>query len=533
MCFIPTKICSAVYDGMHTNILTIESSFVNGFAALQVIGNVSDVCKDGKERARAALEKLDIKLPPRRIIVNITPADLRADGSHLDLAFALSLSILIRKEIPAIDTQKWIFAAELGLNGELKPTKGIISFAIAAVDKGLEGIVISKDNLKELKILSQKNIPHLKNLKAIGFTTIGGVLDWIFNKGQYEAFSLDTYSPDNTYTTLGREVNFDDMILTDELQKLALTIACGYHNVLLRGNPGTGKSMFSERIPSILPLMEKETYIEALKIHSAYGYKISYALLQGRPPFRSPHHQSSTAAIIGSDDVPGELALAHGGVLFLDEIPEFRRDIIEALREPLETATIQLARAKKKIFWKCKVILITAANNCPCGWFGSKKKLCTCSTQKLISYQQKLSGPILDRIDIHFTMPEPSLNPAEVFVCLSNNKTQISVTKKLQEHVLEVKKFQESRNKALGIKFNRDIPPNNLLSISGLNEKEFISLINKYAANSASNRSVVKSLRVARTLADIEFEHKILEHHFALAWSWRFKSSPYKLDLKA
>jgi len=520
-----TEVNSAMCDAMETNLTHIESSYVRGYAGMQLIGNASEVCRDGKERAKAALEALGLPLPAKRLVVSIAPADIKKDGNQFDLPFAASLALLVRKKIPVIDTSKWLFAAELGLSGELKPVRGVVSFAVAAVAEGLEGLVVAKENLEELSAIASLEIPHLKNLKALGFHSLKSVLTWIFKGDLSGAYSIRKRFPSST-SSIDNIPNFDDMILDSQMQSAALVVATGLHSLLLRGSPGTGKSMFAARMPSILPPMEKTEHIEALRIQSSHREKIPQSLLAGRPPFRSPHHQASPQAVLGGHDRPGELALAHGGILFLDEFPEFRRDLLEALREPLETGEIRLSRVKKKVTWKSRIILIAACNNCPCGWHASKRRKCDCNQQRLFAYWHKLSGPILDRIDIHINVPEPTTDSADIFLRLAKDKeNSSSKTKEMAERVKAARKFAKKRNKKFGVEFNRDLNANNLLAASGLSEHNFTALINKFAPKTSSNRAIIHAIRVARTLSDIDESPTIREQDFEQAWNWQAEMS--------
>lgn len=515
-----TEVKSAVTDAMSTQLMHIEGGFTKGFAGLQLIGNASEICRDGKERARAALETLNISIPAKRLILSLTPAELKKDGSHFDLPFAVSLALLCTGTTPKFNPARWLFAAELGLNGELRPVRGIVSFAIAAVAEGLEGVVVAAENLPELSALGELDLEGLDRLKIFGFESLAEVLSWLFEGCTDAIQTISRVLLTQQDTTPELLPSFDDMVLNHEQERLIVTVASGLHSLLLRGSPGTGKSMLAARLPSIFPVMKKQEHLEALRIQSAYSERIPTSLLHGHPPFRHPHHQASTAAIIGAHDRPGELSLAHGGILFLDELAEFRRDLIEALREPLETGEVRLSRSQKKLIWKSRICLIAASNNCPCGWFGSKRKKCSCSYAKLKSYQQKLSGPILDRIDIHYNMPEPKSRSSALFVQL-NDSSQKQRTARLANQVTQAREFAKTRNQRFGIEFNRDLEAKDLVAASGLDSATFSDLINTAIKKSTSNRSMIRMLRVARTLADMDQSETIRAEDLHQAWSWQ------------
>jgi magnesium chelatase family protein len=309
------------------------------------------------------------------------------------------------------------------------------------------------------------------------------------------------------------------MILNANLQKVALVAATGLHSVLFTGAPGTGKSMFSARLTSIMPRIDREEHLESLKIHSSVMQKIPECLLSGRPPFRGPHHQSSPSAIMGVPEQPGEISLAHGGILFLDEFPEFRRDIIEALREPLETGFVRVSRARKKVTWQSKITLIAACNSCPCGWLGSTLRSCNCPSNKILAYRRKLSGPILDRIDLHIRMPDQPGARSDIFLQLKEREAE-SLTSKLADTVLKAREFAKARNQKIGANFNRDLKADQLIEASGLASAEFKKIVDSCTPKYATRRAVIRSLRVARTLADLEERTSIQASHIMQAWRW-------------
>ena len=512
-----TQVNTAVCDAMDTRIMQIECGFTRGFAGMQLLGNTSEVCRDGKERARVALESLGINIPPRRLVVSLSPADVKKDGNQFDLPVAVSLALLLTERTPVISPVNWLFAAELGLSGELRPVKGAVSFAVAAMAAGLAGVVVAPENYQEVALTVGLSPHDSSLLQVLGLPNLKAVLAWIFGdvKPEIQAAAVAT-----TETVQGIGPNFDDMILHPKLELAAVTACAGMHSMLLRGAPGTGKSMLAARLVSILPDLRRDQHIEALRIHSMVSERLPAPLLAGRPPYRAPHHQASAAALIGGSETPGELALAHGGVLFLDELPEYRRDLLEALREPLEVGEVRVSRAKRKVVWKAGVVRVAACNNCPCGWAGSTRRECRCGGNRLVAYQQRLSGPILDRIDLHINVPEHRAESAAVFVDLDQGQAS-KQTQRLQRIVQQARHIALQRNSQFGVEFNRDLPPQTLVAASGLPHGDFAALVNSIIPRTASSRAVVRCLRVARTLADLRSQPVLERADIEQAWSWQ------------
>lgn len=547
--------------------VTLECGLNSGFSGLGFVGNTGELVNDGKERVKSALENLGIKIPAKKIIVNFSPAEIRKNANHFDLAIAVGLSHLLSGE------KKWshgpehfMFAAELGLNGYLRPINAVVPFFLCAINSGLKGIIVSYHNRTELQALLTLIDQKMDDFHILGFSHLSQVLKYFMQdshlKEDMEYFSVNSrnlsldstaYLPNNSSETektnesdkniltekpfyqenhenvleepshKTQEIDFDDMVLNDEILLALKVIGTGMHHVFLRGAPGSGKSMLALRLPSILPKMNRRDHLEALKIHSTYFLKISESLAFGKPPFRAPHHQASAAAIIGTPDMPGEISLAHGGVLFLDEFPEYRRDLIESLREPLELGKILIVRAGARASRAARILLIAAANECPCGWFGSKIRSCNCSMTMIQKYHSRISGPIQNRIDIHLKLPEFIVGEQ----CLFAKKTpqnQKGQTQKLSIAIDQAIKFGSERNKKMNIGFNRDITSNLLLQSVGMSESRVLNIIAKVSEQPLNRRSLVRVLRLARSVADVDFSTDVKEEHLAQAVRWQLES---------
>jgi magnesium chelatase family protein len=515
-----TKVKSAICAALRVKIVEVETAITRGFAGLQLIGNASPVCNDGKERVKSALETCGIKLPNQRLVISLTPGDEKKEGSHWDLAMAISLAFACMPERrPIIDWSQWLFAAELGLHGDLKPVKNIVPLAISVLGNGLKGIVIAEENMGEVATLLACGYDSLRDLKVVAFERLPQVFAWLYHD-QWPTRHLP--SPKDTEKVLASVKNYDDMIMTSEQEMAAVSCAAGGHNVLTIGPPGTGKSMFAERLVSIIPRMEKNEHLEALQIHSAFSQNVPKYLLAGVPPFRSPHHSSSSASLIGGGQEPGEISLSHGGVLFLDEFTEFRRDFLESLRTPLESGEVAVSRLKSKARWRCRVILIAACNPCPCGWYGSSRRMCQCATQKALGYQGKISGPVMDRIDIKLAFNEVTDRVSNFFETLKNSRG--NKTESMAERVREARARAQKRNSKFQVNFNRDIPAANLTEASGLTQAKFYELIQRFDEETISQRAMVRAIRVARTLADVEQRTVIEDKDLIVAIGWQRKA---------
>jgi magnesium chelatase family protein len=511
------RLKSAILTRNSCQLVSLEACLGRGFSGIQLLGNLGETCREGRERAKTALENAGVRLSQKRILINLSPGDLKKEGNHFDLAFATLLAQLHQPdEAPLFAGDNWVFLGELDLYGGLKPVHGMVPYVLAALENQASGLVLPAANLPDLKPL----LPLLESaqLPVIACEHVGEVLAWL-HSGQRPQSALDQLAHMKA-PAVAPSHNFNDMCLTPELTKLIVCTIAGGHHLLLAGSPGSGKSMLAERLPSVMPRLP---FADQLAVLRVYGYSqepLPASLIEGHRPFRQPHHSLSLQALIGTPSRAGEVSLAHHGLLFLDELPEFRRDALESIREPLETGIIHVARAQERGQWPAHPQLIAACNPCPCGWHGSRLQLCRCGTQQLIRYQAKMSGPLLDRIDIHFWMPEPQ--SANTFSAPSPNNQ----TERLQTKIRQALDFGESRRQKIDIGKNAALRLEHFPDAAALTDPELQTLLGKLPRKLGSRRSLIKILRLARTLADYDESAPIQSEHLQQAFKWHQPKRP-------
>lgn len=493
-----SKVNSSSICGVDASKIQVEAICENNEKEkFVIIGLADSIVKESKERVTSALKSYGIILP-KKIIINLAPADIPKEGSCLDLAIAISLmaskGMLSQEKLDNIS-----FHGELSLDGEINSIKGTVALVIEAKKNNIKTVIVPIKNYQEAKLIKNINVVPVRNLQD--------VLNFI-NKGEV----IDTSDLKNKGLLSSNLLSIDDVWGQEQAKKALIICASGGHNLLMIGSPGCGKSMLAKRMPSILPYLSESEILETVKIHSIANQPIKNIIL-GEAPFRSPHHNISEAGLIGggSNPKPGEISLAHNGVLFLDEFPEFKRSALESLRAPMENHFVNISRSKMKVWLPANFKLLAAMNPCPCGFFLSKTTKCHCTNAQILNYINKLSGPIIDRIDLHVEMQEVELSNVKNFK--SAQKSYVNI----REKIIEVKNLQFQRQK----KLNSDLTGEELISNKHIAQNSLRFLEDISFKLKISARSYVKILKVARTIADLEDAPLILDHHIASALEYR------------
>lgn len=501
-----TNTCCLI--GLTGKLVEVEADITRGLPAFNIVGLPDSSIKESKDRIRVALINSSFKFPPGRITVNLSPADLKKEGTQLDLPIAISL--LTSMGVIKNFADDFCFLAELSLDGRLMPVRGALAMVISMRDLGIKKFVVAEDNKKECAIINDVEIfPFEKLIDLVEFLNL---------ESAKEAYKL----PLSEFVEEKYDMDFADLKGQENLKRALEIAASGGHNLLMIGPPGSGKTFSAKHLPTILPNMDFEEKVELTKIYSIMGLLEKGELVNKRP-FRSPHHSASEVALIGGGHAipkPGEISLAHRGVLFLDEFAEFNKRTIETLREVLENKEINIARAQATLKYPADFILIAAMNPCPCGNFGNPLKECTCSHNEIRRYLNKISAPILDRIDIHI-----EIKPVK-YSDLKNDSFSKS-SKEMKEEVQRARLIQKERYKDENFSTNAMLSTRHLkkyIKLSKSVEKIASMAFNKYKF---SVRSFNKILKMARTIADLDQSEEIEDKHLLEAIRYRSLDDKY------